>query len=254
MSEIILAEWRNNAQNVRYPFTDDARLNSSRGVELSQDIFDDARLYPIGAEPGIYLNRISFTGGLITIAVADPVNGELATASFDPLSAPNELELFDQFERPAGLLVSSAVRLASLVNFGTGDTTFTASDTGFAASVAVPMPQYGVIGILVDDTVFTGNTWLVGTDGVVLSEEDGSIRIDVIGDPYAVRKECEDQDVPLPKFCGLKTINNIPPNANGDFKLLPGSNYAFDNILRIVNDVDGELGVDSALKEGCASG
>src|SRR5258708_186253 len=142
MSEIIFPEWRNNNQQVRYPFIDSALLHSSRGIDLSQDIFDDARVYPIGAVAGIYLNRISVEAGIVTIAIADQ-NGELATAWFNAVTnTKDSLELFDQYGRPAGILVSDVLRFASLANLGAGDTTFTQADTEFAASVSIPMPQY----------------------------------------------------------------------------------------------------------------
>ncbi len=251
MSEIIYAEWRNNNQRVRYPFIDSATMTAENGVVLSQDIFDDARLYPIGGVAGIFLNRITVAGSLVTVAIAD-VNGELASVSYDAVdNDKDELELFDRYGRPAGMFVSDVERFATLAGFSSGDTVFSRSATEFAGSVAVPMPQYGVVGLLVDGHVFAGDVWLVGTNGVVLNVDDGAIRIDIIGDPYAKLKQCDERGVAFPPFCGLKTINNISGNSAGDFKLFPGANLAKDNIIRIAQDVPGKIGVATATKEGC---
>lgn len=255
MSEIIFPEWRSNNQQVRYPFRDGATLHSSRGIDLAQSIFVDARLYPIGAVAGIFLNRISVVGSSVTVAIADS-NGELATVTFDAATSTSDsLELFDRYGRPAGILASDTVSLAGLTNFGAGDTTFLQAATEFCSSVAIPMPQYGVVGILVGDTLFAGDVWLVGTNGVVLRVVDGALRIDVVGDPYAKTNDCVSRGVVPPPVCGLKTINNINGDpVTGDFKLFPGANIAHDNMIRIVQGVDGSIGVASAITEGCGNG
>lgn len=254
MTDIRYPEWRNNAQHVRYPFSDTATLVSG-SITLDQDLFDDARLYPIGGSPGVYLNRIELKASLVTMAIADPVNGELASGSYNALSAPDSVELFDALGRPAGILVSIADKLSALVSqVPQGTTLFDASATPFAASVAVPMPQAGVLGLLVGKLLSAGETWLVGTDGIVLSMDHGNIRIDVIGDPYAAQKACLAQGLPLPVFCGLKTINRIKPDGNGDFKLFPGSNFARDNILRVSQDDAGNITIGTAVSGGGGCG
>jgi len=244
LKQIVATEWRNNNERVRYPFVDTATLTDvDEAVTLDEDLFSDARLYPIGGEAGVFLRNINVDQTIVTFTIAGPNVGDLASGAYDATAAPGEVALYDDFDRPAGILVSTAVQLAALADqLPQGDTTFEAGTTEFVASAVVPLPHTGVRGLLLDDgEIVSGDVWLVGEDGVVLSFEGGAIRVDVIGDPYALLKDCEDQNQPLPVFCGIKTINNIPPDAQGDFKLLVGGNLAEDPILRIETSGDGRV-------------
>lgn len=244
MLDVTAVEWRNNNQHVNYPFADSATLLSEEGVTFDRDSFDDARVYLVGAQGRIYIPRINIDGSIVTIYIGDTVSGELGYAQYDydvpPLS---DLEIVDLYGRPAGILVSSEERFAAFgTRFSQGDTTFTVEATEFAPSVACGFPSDGVWGLILDDgNILSGEIWLVGEDGVVLYEEDGHIRIDVMGDPYAILKACEDLGQPLPTFCGLKTINGISPDQDGDFKLLPGGNLTNRPILRITPSGTGQL-------------
>lgn len=256
MLEVVATEWRNNNRNVNYPFADGATLQSEEGVLFGRDSFDDARIYLAGASGKIYISRINLDGSTVTIYVGDTVLGELASASYDYNSPPDDLGIYDIYGRPAGVFVSSAERLAAFgTRFSQGDTTFRLEAMEFAPSVAIGLPSAGIWGILLDDgNVLGGDIWLVGEDGIVLWEEDGMIRIDAMGDPYALLRECENLGQPLPVFCGLKTINSIPPDANGDFKLLPGGNASTKSILRISPNGQGQLVIRmlgvSGVKDG----
>ena len=238
MERIILEEWRNSGERVKYPFSDLAPLSNSAGARIDQDLFYDARLYPIGAAVGVYLSAIVVADAGITFYIADPVHGTLASGGFEFASPPDDIALLDAYGRPAGILVSSAAKLGALANtYGEGTILFEAGETDFAPTVVVPLPQVGVRGVLLDDgNIVAGDIYLVGTDGVVLSIEGGAIRVDIIGDPYALVKACEEEGIPLPDFCGLKTINRIAPDSNGDFKLTIGGNEALDNVLRVEMD------------------
>jgi hypothetical protein len=241
---IVAAEWRNNNEQVRYPFVDTASLQNEKGtVVLDQDMFDDARIYPIGAAVGVYLTKILVEGKEVTFTVGDPVNGDLASGGYNALSAPSEIALYDSYARPAGVLVSNVEKLGSLADqLPQGETVFEAGSTEFVASVVIPLPHVGVRGFLLDDgNVLTGDVWLVGEQGVVLSYADGAIRVDVIGDPYALIRDCEEQGQPLPVFNGLKTLNEIEPNEHGDFKLLVGGNLSEKPVFRITTLGGGRL-------------
>jgi hypothetical protein len=232
---ILFTEWRNNNERVRYPFIDSATLVDSDGNTIDEDLFTDARIYAVGAVEGVYLNRIEIEGLVTTFAVADESSGELAAGTFDPSLPRDDVALYDAYGRPAGILVSTAAKLSAVASsLGNGTFTFERSMTEFVASAVVPMPEIGVRGLILDDdNVVAGDIVLVGDDGIVLSLEDGYIRIDAIGDPYALAKACEDEGLPLPTFCGLRTINGIGPDDNGDFKFGPGGNISEDTILRV---------------------
>jgi hypothetical protein len=241
--DITYAPWRDNNQKINYPFSDTARLFNDAGASLDRDLFDDARIYPVGGSVGLYLNRVTLAGPMVTFAIGDPEHGELATTTYDANAAPAELALVDAYGRPAGILVSDAIRLAAVVSrYGEGDTVFEPDETEFAPSVAIPLPQAGLRGVLLDDgAILASDVYLVGEDGVVVSYEDGAIRVDALGDPYALQKSCDDEGAPLPVFYGLKTINGIPPDQNGDFKFSVGANMASEPILRLETDEEGDV-------------
>jgi hypothetical protein len=237
---LLHTEWRNNNERINYPFADHATLTNSSGDAVDRDLFDDARLYPIGGTAGLYLGKISVDGSELTFHIYD-LAGELATGVFDLGSPPAEVALYDAYGRPAGILVSDTERLGALAGiYGEGEIEFEQDQTEFAASVAVPLPDPGVRGVLLDDgNVLSGDIWLVGEDGVVLRMDGTQIRMDVIGDPYVQDKDCENEGSPLPQFCGLKSINQITPNDAGDFKLRVGGNLVEDPVVRIVPITNG---------------
>lgn len=245
MSEQILQEWRNSTKQVRYPFSDRSTLVNSNGIRIDHELFDDARLYPAGARVGLFVSSIVVADNAIAFNFSDLVTGLLATGTYDFGSTAALIKVVDNYGRPAGVLVSSADRLATLSNsFGEGTFEFEQDETELAATVVVPTPEVGVRGFLLDDgNVVSSDVTLVGSNGIVLSIEDGAIRIDAIGDPYARLKACIEQGFDIPRFCGLRTINGIPPDAQGDFKILPGSNVAPDNALRVQQNESGTLSI-----------
>lgn len=238
---LLHTEWRNNNERVNYPFADHATLVNSAGARVDRDLFDDARLYPIGGASGLFLIKILVESGEISFHIGDAVSGELASGGFAFGSVPDEILLTDIYGRPAGVLISDTDRLGALNGlYGEGEVEFEQEETEFAASVAVPMPAPGLRGLLLDDgNVVAGDIWLVGEDGVVLRMEDGKIRMDVIGDPYVLQKDCDDEGAPLPQFCGLKSINNITPDTAGDFKIRTGGNLAADPVVRVIPTTNG---------------
>lgn len=244
--EIILPEWRNNNQHTRYPFSDDATLVNVDGQSIAEDLFDDARIYPVGGSVGLFLRRVEITPLGLFFHISDPVAGEIASGGYlfnNPV--PNEIGLFDQYGRPAGVLVSDSTRLQNAAGvYPQGDTIFEQAQTEFAPTVAIPIPNNDLRGVLLDDGGFiAGDVYLVGANGIVLRLDNGAIRVDVIGDPYALLKSCQDEGFVTPPFCGLKTINGISPDANGDFKLTIGGNLAQANILRIIQDAVGDIDI-----------
>lgn len=243
MSELILEEWRNSTRQVRYPFSDRATLVNSDGIRIDEQLFDDARLYPAGARAGLFVSSIVVADNTITFNFSDLITGLLASATYTFGSAAALIKVVDIYGRPAGVLVSDADRLSTLSNsFGEGTFQFEQSQTELAATVVVPTPAVGLRGFLLDDgNIVSADVTLVGSNGIVLSVEDGAIRIDAIGDPYARLKDCEERGFVIPRFCGLRTINQIPPDAQGDFKILPGSGVAADNILRVEQNGTGTL-------------
>ena len=233
---ILFPEWRNSQEHVNYPFADGATLVNVDGKALDGDLFDDARVWIIGSAASLYLKRIYIIDTEVRFYFANADGIELAYGTFDPASIPvtGEVPIVDLYGRSSGILISTSSKLAAVIGqYPAGSTEFPPEASTLAASVVVPLPELGVRGFVLDDgnAVF-GTTFIMGDNGIVLSEEDGALRVDAVGDAYANHARCLEQD-PIVPFCGVKTINYINPDVNRDFKFYPGGNAALDNIFRV---------------------
>jgi hypothetical protein len=233
MPRILHPEFRDEQLYSRYPFADGASLTSRGGLALTPDTFLDASVYPIGGGARAYLSVLGVAPGLVTIWIGDPALARRASAAFDPLDPPDRLALTDAAGRPAGLLLADPVLLAATQAWPAGEHVFDPAATEFAASCTIPTPGTGLQGLATaDGQVLAGDVWLIGEDGVVVREEDGAIRIDVVGDPLFARRLCQGEGTfATPNF--VRTINGMPPAPDGSFQLTVASVGAADTVLRI---------------------
>ena len=243
MNNNLFQDWRDEQRKVRYPFADTASLTNGV-VTFLDSLFVDGRLYPIGGGPRLYISEVKREVDVVTLTLRSEASEDLATTSFQIASPPSNgvLAFTDQYDRPAGVLVSTALELAIFGAIDQGTYTFTIGQTELAAAVIVPMPDAGVRGIITaDGDIVAGDVWLVGENGVVLREEDGALRIDIVGDAFAKRAICTDEqeedisedDGALVAYCPLLTINDYTPDDYGNFELRVGGNQVQQPIMRI---------------------
>lgn len=232
MPAIVFPEWEDNNEKVKYPFSDSATLENSEGDFLPDNIFLDARIYPIGGTGRQYISKITVAPTTVTIIISDSIS-ELAIGEFSVAAPPDVIPLVDGYERPAGVLVSKSTLLSIFAGWGIGDHLFTVEQTEFVASVVVPVPQIGLRGFLLEDgNFYSKDVTICGMDGVIVRRDtDGSIRIDIIGEPLYNRKVCDEVgSFVTPRF--VKTINNISADDYGNYNLYIGNNIVDDPILR----------------------
>lgn len=231
-------EWRDEQSGSRYPFTDSSSLTSPE-VSIDKDIFLDAIVYIMGAEGPIYLRSVTVESGLITITIEDEDSSHSATAEFDPFDSNGNIGIFDQYDRPAGLLVCDSEKLDRFKSWPLGTYSF-GSTAEFVASVVVPLPDSKLSGFMLPDgTLMTGEVIFVAEDGVVLTKEDGYLRVDVVGDPLFKRKQCKNDVVTTDLFVTpnfVRTINGMPPDSYGNFVISGNNELAADTILRVYPD------------------
>lgn len=255
-------EWRDVNEPTPYPFVDNATLRNAAGKFIPEGTFLDASLYPIGAGPRLRLSRVTVSHAEVVVYLGDEVNELVAYGRFPLLNPPAELSLTDLWGRPAGVLVSTGTRLSIFQAWGIGTHNFTVDATEFVSDVCIPVPPVGLRGfVLADGSVFTGDIWLVGEDGIVLSTSKQStvdaggdcdiqeadetiIRVDVVGDPLFRRRLCSGLFT-TPRF--LRTITAVRgdkqfvcgPDEFGDFKITVGTQDAADTILRVRTTSEG---------------
>jgi hypothetical protein len=251
-ARILYPQFRDEQADSRYPFADGATLTTTAGtLTIARDTFIDASLYIIDAGKGLYISQITVTSDTVTLFVGGSATRNLVSTKYPTNTPPADgiLELFDSYGRPAGMLLSQRLKLFELSAWPTGEHTFASSATEFVASVSIPAQEPGVRGILTaDDTLLTGDLWLIGDQGVqVRQENEGVIRIDIIGEPLFLRALCEDKDKFSPKRF-VKTINGCPPDEYGNFIFTSTGHIAPDTVLRIYPSCD-SLVIDTVGKK-----
>ncbi len=240
----IVPEWRDELKDSRYPFTDASSLIGTNGIEVDKDLFLDAIIYLIGYNAPVYIRTISAEARLVTITISDATNSAVITGTLDPFNNGDTISLSDQYGRPAGLLVCDPERIARFQTWPLGDYSF-GDNVEFVASVVVPMPENHLSGfILPDGSVVTGDVWFVGENGIVVRDDSGTVRFDMVGDPLFKRALCANPSVQTPLFITpnfIRTINGIPPDEHGNFFIMVNNELAGDSILRIYPDVVNEV-------------
>lgn len=230
MPQVIFQEYRDSNRLSKYPFEDTATLVSVSGdVTVPEEIFCDASIYIPGAVSPVYIQNIASTSSGITLTVSDYSKQYTATGKITPRS--NSVELLNDSGQQVGILAASA-DLTYFTNLPKGVHEFTYKATSFVPRCIVTLMDVGVTSIGVKDgKQLYGDVWLVGKDGIVLRYVDDTIRIDIVGDPLFKR---EDESFEAPKF--IQTINGVPANEFGDFKITVGEEK---DILRIENSSEG---------------
>lgn len=255
MPNILDPEWRASLAPTNYPFADTASLTNSEGDFIPQGMLLDASLYLIGAQSRLYISQITITAPTVTFSFSDTSKQTIATASFPLLDPPAGLQVLDNYGRPGGLLVADPANLAVLQSWSPGSHVFLLGSTEFAARVVIPTPEIGLRGFqLADGSVFTGDVWFVGGDGVVLSHgvalvETGFqaeptelqfLRIDIVGDALYLRQQCTGPNLFVTtNFLRVLRLQrgcdfiDLVPDANGNIDVTGGSHLASDTVLRV---------------------
>lgn len=241
MSELRYPQWRNENDHGKYPFSPRVTLTNGSAL-IPENLFSDARLYPIGGSEDQYLSKITKTDTEVIFYVSDPVSGELAIGVYD-IAQPSErgtIQLQDLYGRAAGVFVTDASRMVPLLGWVSGDYAFTIEQTRFVCGVITPMPRAaGVRSLRVDDTSYvcvSDDIFIVGGRGVVLeSAREGNdivITVHAVGEPLYKQLLCQGLSYSNP--CKLRTINGLRPDYFGNFQIVPCSLEVPNTILRVV--------------------
>ncbi len=263
MARIRHPEWQASLEDTKYPFEPSATLTNESGEAIPENTFLDAHLYPIGGSVGMYISKIEVTSSQVVIYISDSVKQDIATATYPINQSQTYVRFVDAHSRPAGIAVTDSVRLGALSALGVGEHEFTSEQTRFCATVCMPTPEIGVRGVVLDDgSVISGEIWMVGENGVVLSnevhttqqtcaapsEDQSVIRLDVVGDPLFLRKLCDPNELfATPKFLTTIKIKNesyefdYVPDERGYIYIQGNDSLATKAALRINTSSDGKI-------------
>lgn len=233
----LFPEWRDQQRQSKYPFADHATLTNGLDT-LTKGLFLDARLFVLGGGDRQYLSSVTIEIDQAVFTIGDADSAAIAYGVLDFTSIQDTIALEDAYGRPAGVLVSSADALAAFTSWTVGEHAFTVDQAEFTATVTVPQPQPGVRGFIVEDTLFAQDVYLMGEQGVYLTQDGPYIRVDIVGDARARQRFCEQLfSFEQPWF--VRTINGYGPDVYGDFKIVSGANLSTDTALRVEPQPDG---------------
>ena len=255
MTAIRFPEFLASLENTKYPFIPTATLNNGR-VSLLEGTFLDAHVYATTSFFRYYISEVVVGSDKFTIYIGDeaaPKNlyGEVSL----PLTTAN-VQLQDDYGRPAGILVSSPDRLAMLSGWGIGIHAFERDQTEFCVTCQMPIPAPGVTGFLLETgEILSGKVWFLGDDGIVLSTSvvtDSqnnpvtTLQMNAVGDPLYLQRLCNPSNLftPISPVRALQIVNgtNVSisfPNAQGNFSLQMNDSLAADAALRIRTTSEG---------------
>lgn len=233
-------EFRDDFRSSHYPFSDSAsRISTEYRRIIAAGTFIDAILYPIDAISNVYLSQIDVTAQFVTFSIADRRRSALATGVIDLFDPQEIIYFYDARSRPAGTLVAAPLALAQFGAWEIGTHTFNNAQTEFVASCLKVPVDNGVRGFITEDlTLFAGDVYLMGENGVTLTAQGDVITVHAVGDPLYRRRECLPTEKFIPPSFFL-TVNGCPPDQFGNFNITVGDNLATDTIVRIVQTEGG---------------
>lgn len=252
MPVIRAEEFRDTNLDRTHPFAD--RVSLSNGVvTIPFSTFVDAALYPPGNTGRMFLSSVKIdTRGNLTLTLADGLRGDVGTCEIATDAYPDVLVFTDEFDRRIGILVPGPEGLTELRAFGVGTYTFDETQTAFTGVVQIPVPAGGVEGIQVDESLISGQVFLVGENGVELYLDRGQLRVDVVGDPLKLFRDCQklgaasaDRLDELLASYPLRTINGIRPDASGNWTFVTGGGLSPLQVFRITPSDQGGLTIEA---------
>jgi len=221
---IIFPQFRDEQSASKYPFVDYATLTATDGrTSFAKDVFIDAVFYPINGGIAVYISRVVVAVNKVTIYATTVSPAVTVSASYSPLDLPtnNIFTFYDDYSRPAGVLVFNPERIPEIYQWGFGTYTFVRQATEVVATAFIPAQEPGVRGLTVNEAQFiTGDVYLVGSAGVVLRvEADNVIRVDTVGSPLFQREICDAAGKTKQAQRFVSTINGCTADEFGNFTI-----------------------------------
>ena len=255
MTAIRFPEFLDSLENTKYPFVSTATLTNGK-VSLLEGTFLDAHIYATTSFFRYYISEVVVASDKFTIYIGDEatpknIHGEVSL----PLTTVN-VQLQDDYGRPAGILVSSPDRLAVLSAWGIGSYKFERKQTEFCVTCQMPIPAPGVTGFLLETgELLSGKVWFVGENGIVLSTSPSlnplinptpTLQINAVGDPLYLQRLCNPTNIftPINPVRIIRVVNganvyDCTPDAQGNFNLQMNDALAPDAALRIRTTYEG---------------
>lgn len=236
----LLSEWLDENAHRQFPLADAASGEDQTGVFiLPRDFMVDMVLNtPDWVDASsFYVSRVLVTSGSAEITVSyDRVGAPVVAGSFinirtdaddnqeyELVPAASELESFDEFESMTGGVIIG--RTDEIIKYP-GEWTFTAS-AGELISSCVNKGVRGVRQLRVGDVFLTGKVRLVEGSGVTIETSEDSVSGESVitvsagsstSSGISIQNDSDIIDALVDRYGRpITTINNVPPDSNGNF-------------------------------------
>jgi hypothetical protein len=232
---ILLDSYRNVNAHRKYPFTDASTLVTTDGRTLVDTFIVDAYLYPIAAAK-LYLNTIDTTTNEITLATS---SGVVGSGIIDPDSDQVSI-----YETGGTRRIGRIVLGAGVTEVMSGPTYTFDRTAEFVATACAGARPTGLEGIKVNGITLSGDVYIQGLDGVLVTSDGQTVRFDMTGnkevnegDDEATTTDCVVNPYTGEKAIPIRTIR-IVQEANSIFVLTQTGDHGFEITANNVSLID----------------
>lgn len=239
MPLITTQEYRDQYENTKYPFADNATLTDTENkLTIPNSIFLDASLFIPGAIAPLYLSKVIIRNRQVVITVSDSSKHKTASGMID--TGSDTITLTDSKHRTVGLLISDSQRLGFFNSVPDGTYSFSAKATWFSPRCVVTLPSVGVTTVGCEGNNIYGDIRFIGRNGIILTADtdNNTIRFDIVGEPLFKRlKYTNPSDFNTPNY--VLTVNGVEPDEYGNINITSFANADTEDIIRINTTPDG---------------
>lgn len=202
-------EFRNDNENLKYPFKESATLVTPNG-NLPRGFLVDVFLIASG---NVFLSNITLSGALLSGTFSNE-EGEVGTFSINREQIRNSKSdiLLNGYKVGVVVMGDTADRIFRVV--AQGDNAFSYDQTALETSVVIP-PQIRVNAFVIDGIRVTGNVKFFEGAGIVLRTENGRIYFSAIGSSSQTTDPCCQESLEP-----IKSINQVVPTS-GNLNIEP---------------------------------
>lgn len=230
--------------DTQYPFTPTASLTNGTDT-IPNNLFTDCVFYLASSAGQVYLSSVNVSSSKIRISIGVAEDAEAATAEISVPVSVSRVAVYDRQGRPAGVLISSPDRLGLLATWGLGTHRFEREQAEFCLGCYHTTSPSEVSGIrLPDGSSVSGEVWLVGADGIVLTtfndSKGNNVQLNAVGDPLFVQKECGETDLfePIRPIRSITVLSSsgsyvCTPSTYGNFSIQMNNALNANTALRL---------------------
>lgn len=240
MPSISFPSWRDQAREILYPFVDGMTLSNGE-VAIPKDLFVDLSVFAPGVSCPVFISEIEVSSQGSVLKFSDS-GGSLCNLNVDHIVSGSSAEVVTKNlvstrsgVNHVGVALLNKIGMAQFATWPHGQHYFSRYQTMVLPDIVLPSPESGIRGFVLENgDIHSGDVVLYGEDGITFRVQGGALKVDAIGDPTFLRKQCDEEQGDFDGGPFLKTINNIAPDNRGNFIFSINTNVVPDTLLRMM--------------------